>query len=235
MARRRRRTGSKRSRKSSGRSGFRVPLLPVAVIGAVIAAVALVAYLVVQSGDSVEWLSVEGDPAPDLPGEFVPLQDIYNGTYGEHGNNATALHVRESVDYVADGNSNPPAGGPHWGSGACPEDPNDAPLYCGPAPWGIYRESWEAEVLVHNSEHGGVVVWYNTDDTAVIDELEELVLNRLEDGDILVMAPYPDMEDDHIALTSWARIDKFTVEEYSRGRVEDYIDAHVRRFNPEAF
>ncbi len=234
MARTRRRTGRKRAKKSRGGSGFRVPVLPIVIV-AVIAAAALIGYLIVQSGDSVEWLTVEGDPAPDLPGEFVPLQEIYDGKYGEHGVGPTAPHVREQVDYAAAGNSNPPAGGPHWGSGACPDDPKNARDFCGPAPWGIYREPWEPEVLVHNSEHGGVVVWYNTDDTAVIEQLEEVVLDRLQDGDILVMAPYPDMEEDHIALTSWARIDKFAVDEYSKDRVEDYIDAHVRRFNPEAF
>ena len=84
-------------------------------------------------------------------------------------------------------------------------------------------------------EHGGAVVWYNTTDQAVIDDLEDLIVSRLRDGDILVMVPYAGMEEGHIALTSWARIDKFPVEDYSRGRVADYLDVHVRRFNPESF
>ena len=178
---------------------------------------------------------VEADPAPDLPGEFVDLQTIYGGAYGTHGENPTAAHVQRDVDYVGDGNTNPPAGGPHWGSGACPREPEDAPRFCGPAPWGIYREPWEPETLVHNTEHGGVVVWYNTDDSAIIAELEDLVQSKLQGDDILVMAPYPGMEEDHIALTSWARIDKFPAGEYTEERVEDYIDAHMRRFNPESF
>jgi hypothetical protein len=233
------RSRSKRTRKESSGSGFRVPVLP-AIIGlGVVVVVALVGYLIVQSGGSSasneEWAEVEADPAPDLPGEFVDLQTIYDGTYGEHGNNATATHVQVDVDYEADGNSSPPAGGPHWGSGSCPDDPDSAPQYCGPAPWGIYREPWRAEVLVHNEEHGGVVVWYHTDDTAIIEELEDLVLGRLQDGDVIVMAPYEDMEEDHIALTSWARIDKFPVAEYTSERVDDYLNTHVRRFNPEGF
>ncbi len=173
---------------------------------------------------------VEADDDPTLPGEFVDLPQIYGGPYPD-----TASHVRRDIDYVADGNSNPPAGGPHWGSGACTEDPDTSPPFCGPAPWGIYRKPWMPESLVHNMEHGGVVLWYNTTAQEIIDELEDLIVDRLNDGQILVMAPYPDMEEETIALTAWSRIDKFPIGEYSRERVEQFIDAHERRFNPEAF
>ena len=65
-------------------------------------------------------------------------------------------------------------------------------------------------------------------------------MSRLEDPeftikDALVMTPYPGMEAEHIAITGWSRIDKFPVEEYTRERVEEFIDAHERRFNPEGF
>jgi len=57
---------------------------------------------------------------------------------------------------------------------------------------------------------------------------------KVKDGKILAMAPYPDMEQDTIALTGWGRIDKFPVSEYTKDRVEDFIDAHLCRFNPES-
>ena len=47
------------------------------------------------------------------------------------------------------------------------------------------------------------------------------------------MTPYADMEEETIALTSWSRIDKFAVSEYSEDRVEEYIDAHVCRYDAE--
>jgi hypothetical protein len=84
-------------------------------------------------------------------------------------------------------------------------------------------------------EHGGVVLWYNTADQDVIDDLEELFTARLADGQLLVMAPYPALAAETIAITSWSRRDLFPVEEYTRERVEDFIDAHERRFNPERF
>ncbi len=214
--------------------------MPLGVAAGVLALAVVVVFLILQASGSsgeanAEWIKVEADPAPGLPGVYVNLPEIYGGPYGTHGENATAGHVLRDIDYVADGNTSPPAGGPHWGQGSCPDDPADAQRFCGPAPWGIYRQPWEPEVLVHNIEHGGVVIWYNTTDQAVIDEIEALALARLRDGDILVMAPYDDMEDEQIALTSWARIDSFPVADYEIKRIEDYIDAHVRRFNPEAF
>lgn len=178
----------------------------------------------------------EADDDPSLPGEYVDLPAIYGGYYGNAGGPNTAAHVAQDVDYVADGNSNPPAGGPHWGSGPCGSDPTaPASLYCGPAPWGIYREPWEPETLVHNMEHAGFIIWYNTADADVIDELEDLAEERLRDGQTLVLAPYPDMEVDYIAVTSWSRIDKFPVEEFERSRIETFIDAHLCRFDPEGF
>jgi len=243
MSREKRRKGSTRRRRtpaaSSSGGGPSIPMVPVVVIMGAVAIVSLIAFLIWQSGKepgaNSEWAEVEADPAPDLPGVFVDLQDIYDGTYGTHGENPTAAHVRRDVDYAGDGNTTPPAGGPHWGSGACPRDPENAPRFCGPAPWGIYREPWEPEAVVHNIEHGGVVIWYNTDDIGIRDELEDIVQDKLGNGEVLVLLPFPDMEEDTIALTSWARIDKFPVGEFTKDRVEDYIDAHVRRFNPEQF
>ncbi len=175
--------------------------------------------------------AAEADSNPLLPGDHVDLPAIYGGPYPD-----TAKHVIRAVAYEADGNSNPPAGGPHWGSGAqCPPDPELAPAFCGPVPWGIDRLPWQAESLVHNMEHAGVVLWYNTDDQAIIDELESLIAERRNAGQLLVMTPYPDMEAEHIALTGWSRIDKFPVDQYSQGRVERFIDVHERRFNPEDF
>lgn len=242
MSRQKRRAGSGRSRRTpvpSDVGGRGLPLIPIAVVLGVIVIAGLIGYLIWQQGGEAsdsnsEWVEVEADPAPDLPGEFVNLQEIYAGTYGAHGDNTTAGHVTRDVDYEADGNSNPPAGGPHWGR-ACADSPEGSPQFCGPAPWGIYRTPWEPESVLHNMEHAGIVLWYNTTDTALRDELEDIIKNQLERSVLLVMMPYPSMEEETIALTSWARIDKFPVSEYSKDRVEDYIDAHAARFNPEGF
>ncbi|OGO50225.1 MAG: hypothetical protein A2148_04330 [Chloroflexi bacterium RBG_16_68_14] len=208
---------------------------------------ALVVFLFVQAGRPgsnrfAEAAAIEADPAPDLPGEWVNLPKAYGGFYGNNDGPNTGQHVTREVDYANDCseddppicNSTPPTGGPHWGSSACPDDPEDAPPFCGPAPWGVFRKPWDAETLVHNMEHGGVVLWYNTTDQQIIDELEQLIGDRLDNGELLVMAPYSETEEETIALTAWARIDKFSVNEYSQDRVKKFIDAFRCRFNPES-
>ncbi len=89
--------------------------------------------------------------------------------------------------------------------------------------------TWPAATVVHNLEHGGMVVWYNTTDQTIIDDMEDFV----EDLFPAVLMPYPDMEDEYIAITTWGRTDKFPVSEYSRERLREFEDAHNCRFNPE--
>ena len=84
-------------------------------------------------------------------------------------------------------------------------------------------------------EHGGAILWYNTTDQGIIDELEDLIKGRLNRGDLLVMVPLPEMEEETIAVSSWSRRDKFSVDEYNRNRVEEFFDKNERRFNPEDF
>ena len=177
--------------------------------------------------------AAEADDDPSLPGQFVDVAGIYGGPYGTP-DTLVNRHIQIDAQYIEDGNSSPPAGGPHWGSGACGTDPPTAPPFCGPAPWGVFTDPWAAESLVHSMEHGGLVIWYNTADEDVIDDLKDVVIERIT-RDLIVMTPYSGMEAEHIAITGWSRLDKFPVEEYTRERIEEFIEAHARRFNPEGF
>ena len=62
----------------------------------------------------------------------------FPGLKPQHINNPDA-----NVNY----NSFPPSSGPH---------------YAQPAPWGIYPDSIKQTILVHNLEHGGIVIQYGT-------------------------------------------------------------------------
>ena len=181
--------------------------------------------------------AIELDPAPDLPGEYVNLPEIYQderglATYGSDGSVPnTAPHVTGDVDYAGVGNSNPPAGGPHW-AGGCPRDPLEAGE-CGPAAWGIYRDPWPPATLVHNMEHGGMVVWYNTTGQAVIDDLEDFANSNRDK--FLVLTPYPEMEDESVAITIWSRLGLIPASEYSRDFIDDFMDDWYCKFDPEGF
>jgi hypothetical protein len=172
----------------------------------------------------------EADDDPSLPGEYVDLPAIYGGPYPD-----TAQHVQREVDYEAEGVGEPPGGGPHWGLSACGTDPTAAPPFCGPAPWGVYRAPWEPETLLHNLEHAGVVVWYNTADRDAIQTLEEFAVDVLDSDGRLVLVPYPNMADGTVAITTWSRRDIFAAEDLTVERLQDFLDAHYCRFDPEGF
>jgi len=234
-----------RSRRTPVRAaggGRNLPWVPIAVVAGIALVLGAVVYLVIQAGkspgtDNAKWAAVEKATATSttLPGEGVDLQAIYKGSYGSPENN-TGAHVTFAMDYAKD-QGLPPTGGPHWGSGACGEHVADSGTFCGPVQYGIYRapDFWEPESLVHSMEHGGLVVWYNTTNQQVIDELEAVVQGYLENDALIVMVPYQEMEEETIALTIWARRDKFPVSEYTKERVETFIDTMKCRFNPESF
>ncbi len=175
--------------------------------------------------------AVEADADPSLPGDYVNLPAIYGGYYGNRYGPNTGAHRLGAIDYSAQGL--PPAGGPHWGSSRCPPDPTRAPPNCGPVPWGMYRQPWHAESLVHNMEHGGVVIWYNTSDQHTIDELEKFATEQLRAGKMLVLVPYLDMASGRIAITVWSRRDEFAVSNYDPKRLQHFIDVLYCRFDPE--
>ncbi len=234
-ANRRATRGSAKSRRTpvrpakSGR--FRIPWVPIVVVVGVAGVVGLIAFLIIQSGrerspndDAAKIAEANSDPA--LPGEWVDLPTLYGGPYGD-----TAGHVSEDVDYTEQGL--PPVGGPHWAGGNCGETPADSSPTCGPVLPGIYTEPWPAESLIHTMEHAGVVVWYDTDDQVVIDELRDFVDDNRDQN--VVIAPFPDLEDDTVAITVWARRDVMPIAEFSRERLDTFFDTLYCKFDPEDF
>ena len=179
---------------------------------------------------------IEEDTAPNLPGQYVNLPLAFaNGNtlahYAATSGPNTNSHVTHDVDYSREGY--PPAGGPHWGSGVCGSDPKASPAFCGPAPWGVFRSEWHPESLVHNMEHGGVVIWYNTSDANVRGKIETEAVKYLKNGYGIVVTPYSNMPQDTVALTAWSRRDELPVSDFSADRVDRFIEAFNCRFDPE--
>jgi hypothetical protein len=232
-------------------AGLQIPWIPIAVLVAIVAVIGAVIYLVIQAGKPAgeafaNSQAYEMDLQEGKPGEYVNLPEAWgDGTtqahYGANDGPNTNSHVTHDVDYSSEFSASspdglPPAGGPHWGASNCGPDPATAPSFCGPAPWGVYLdEGWAAETLVHNMEHGGVVVWFNTTNQEVIGKLQELVTQRLKDGYFIVMTPYPDVPADTIWLTSWSRRQKIDVSAYDDDTVDDFIKTFQCAFNPEKF
>ena len=102
--------------------------------------------------------------------------------------------------------------------------PTSGSHYDQPAPWGTYTQPIQNERQVHNLEHGGVVIQYNTEDVALIARLEEFAENQPGYPCFLVVAPYSNMEAT-IALTAWTVLD--TMDEYDEDRVQAFVNAYL--------
>jgi hypothetical protein len=103
-------------------------------------------------------------------------EEQFKGLKPAHLNNPNA-----PVDY----NSFPPSSGPH---------------YAQPAPWGIYPDSIKETILVHNLEHGGIIVQYGTG--VGQSDVQKLQSWYQDDPYGVVVAPYAKLGN-KIAATAW--------------------------------
>ena len=124
---------------------------------------------------------------------------------------------RQHVEELAEDfeyNTFPPTTGPH------------NPV---PAIWDVYTEPIEQFRLVHNLEHGGVVVQYGSDVAeSAVTEIRDWYL---EDPNGIIVAPLPALED-KIALTAWTTPDPAPGEEAATGQG---VVATCSRFDAGAF
>jgi hypothetical protein len=87
-------------------------------------------------------------------------------------------------------NSNPPTSGDHLGT---------------PLPPGVYDNEQDPRALVHNMEHGYVVMLYKNIPQDQVDQLRQFAEQR--DGSKLVLAPYSGLEKDGVALAAWRNLE----------------------------
>ena len=114
------------------------------------------------------------------------------------------LVAEENTDY----NSIPATSGLHYGT---------------PWRWGIYDEIIDERFLVHNLEHGGILIYYNcpTECPQLVANLTELV--QKFPSKKIVLSPYPNMETT-MALVAWTFLDTF--ENFDDQRILNFIEAH---------
>ena len=108
-------------------------------------------------------------------------------------------------------NTNPPTSGSHWAA---------------PAECGIYDEELPDERVVHNMEHGHVIISYN------LPELREAVrlLQLAEDLPNLeswgIVRPYSKIDPGTVAITAWGVIDQ--VQGVDEQRIRKFYDTYIR-------
>jgi len=122
-------------------------------------------------------------------------------------------------------NSVPATSGPHQ------------PQPLAPIVWGVYDEPVEEIKVVHNLEHGGVIVQYGPEVSA--QTVRNIVAWYRDDPNGLVVAPLPPalLEEqperpDEIALTAWTYLQ--TCKRFNEEAFSNFVDLH-RGNGPERF
>jgi hypothetical protein len=220
----------------------RLPMMQIGIGFAVLLFAAYLGYTVIQANKDpdlgpVDWQKAQANSSDKIPGQYIAA---HPGADGQLCEVATCipgmddrLHMQEVIpictsEQLASNNiskpvcynSNPPTSGPHSST---------------PMPFKVLDNPAPKENLVHNMEHGGVVIWYNTDDQNVIKQLADLTNNELDRRRLVVMTKYTEMEPNTVALTAWTRLDKMSVSEFTVKRARDFIEENSKRFNPEGF
>ena len=125
------------------------------------------------------------------------------------GKPVETLPTRQHVEGLVQYTTNPPTSGDHA----------DAP-----ATWGIYNSTPPAdERLLHNLEHGGVIISYNPSkvDAATVEQLKTLTRDLRRERVCLVLTPRESIQDDKpIALTAWGVL----------ALLDNYDEAAIRAF-----
>ena len=105
--------------------------------------------------------------------------------------------------------------------------PTSGNHYAVPVVWGAYDAPVEEERVVHNLEHGGIVIQYGKDvPQATVDELRQ---EYQSDPNGLVLAPLPSLGN-QIAFTAWTHLAK--CRSFDKDAFETFRDA-FRAKGPE--
>ncbi len=138
-----------------------------------------------------------------LPGEIIPL--------------LSAGHIPEGTPHDPY-NSEPPTSGPHYASAV------EA---------GFYDEAPVDEYLVHNMEHGHIIIWYNctglseAECTALKNKIRDTMskagVSNITGTLKLVAVPRPSLST-QIALTSWGHLER--LESFDNNAILEFIRAY---------
>lgn len=139
--------------------------------------------------------------------------DIQGEVIGSHMPDESNAHVPagQKVTYQTD----PPTSGSHWGAPAAP------------APWGIKDTTLPNEVIMHNMEHGGVIVFYKglSDDELI--KLKDLVRTLSQNGfPKLILEPYSALTDARVALSAWRW--QLKLPGYDDAQVVKFVRSHYQ-------
>lgn len=129
-------------------------------------------------------------------------------------------HFPDTISITAvdpDGYTVPPTSGPHW----------DGWVRCG-----FYTDPVPDERIVHNMEHGNIIVHYNLPDAAQVAELRDAYDAIGQTGVWGVARPYDQIPAGTVALTTWGVRDG-PMDGVDAARLERFFEAYSGKLGPE--
>lgn len=197
------------SRRVEAPGGMSLPDWRLLFLGGVLAVGAAILVLVTLLGSP---------PSPNA-GTQQPLDD------GPHVTNGASCRANPaSCQASADPYSSLPAtSGPHWGS------PNN---------WGVYTTPQNESQLIHNMEHGGVIVWYDPDrvDADGVSDLANYVTTQVSSGISgrykFILSPWSGEVElrTPVAVTAWRQL--LELDAVDTSAIDEFARAHYGR-SPE--
>ncbi|HLE58180.1 MAG TPA: DUF3105 domain-containing protein [Candidatus Limnocylindria bacterium] len=118
----------------------------------------------------------------------------------------------------------PATSGQHWDS---------------PANWGVYTAAGPAieQQVIHNLEHGGIVVWYQADqlDAAGIEALDNWARQQIATARFkVILSPWLGQDFGHaVAATSWTWL--LYLDDADLDQLRAFLDDHYQQDAPEPF
>jgi Protein of unknown function (DUF3105) len=122
----------------------------------------------------------------------------------------------------------PAAGQDHIAANQQPDNWNSTPPTSGdhlatPLAPGVYDNDQDMRALVHNQEHGYVVILYKGIPADQVDQLREFVEAR--DGSKLVLAPWSGLESNGVTLTAWQNLE--TMQRVNMDVVQAFVNDYM--------
>ncbi|MGZ6372425.1 MAG: DUF3105 domain-containing protein [Candidatus Limnocylindria bacterium] len=152
---------------------------------------------------------------------------------GGVGQNNTSLGLRQADagrTHIAEGTqgtgytSVPATSGPHWSSADSP------------GPWGVYTSAQPQERMLHNMEHGGIIIWYQS---AALSSADLATLTSFVQQQITterfkaILTPWGGADFGHpIAVTAWDWL--LYLDSADMDMIKGFLDAHYDK-SPEPF
>jgi hypothetical protein len=145
-------------------------------------------------------------------------QAYVEGVGVEHDIMPSVVHVEKDTE--VEYSTTPPTSGDHWFD-------LEAPRACG------FYEDGEAldEQIVHNLEHGNIVVSYNLTDESQVAELKS-AMDGIGKANIWgVIRSYDKFPEGQVALSAWGVLD--TMEGVDADRIDKFFETYAGALGPE--